>query len=105
MKSNDCRNRWIRSILVGTIANLIMINTWFPLLFVLDPGQPYRHLSGAFACLLVIPPTLGYAVVLVFRRTSYHKLKLAAVFLNLAPILVVLLIMKLLAIMGHMPAE
>lgn len=87
------------------MANSMVIWSWVPLFFTLEPGGRYRNYAGLLVGLLVIPATLIYGVVLAFMRTKYRGLKVAAVILNSTPILIVILAFKLLAVMGHMPAE
>lgn len=105
MSAKDCKDRWIRRILVGILANSIVIWSWVPLFFTLEPGKDYRNYAGLLVGLLVIPSTLIYAIVLTCIRTKHHILKVMAAILNYAPMLIVVLAVALLAIMGHMPAE
>jgi hypothetical protein len=85
-------------------ANSMVIWAWVPLFFTLEPGGSYRNLAGLAVWLLVMPSTLVYGIVLAFVRTKHHLLKVGAVILNLTPIPISLLLVKLLAITGHMPA-
>lgn len=105
MSAKDRKDRWARGISVGIIANSMVIWSWVPLFFTLEPGECYRNYAGLLVGLLVIPATSIYAIVLTCMHTKHYVLKVTSIILNFAPILIVILAVKLLAIMGHMPAE
>lgn len=99
------KDRWLQGIFAGMIANSIMIALWVPLFFELEPGQPYRPIGAGLVALVVIPVTLVYGIVLAFMSTKHRRLKACAVILNLTPILIIIMVVALLALAGHMPAE
>jgi len=105
MIAKDRKDRWFRGILVGIIANSMVIWSWVPLFFTLEPGGHYRNYAGLLVGLLVIPATLIYGSVLACKHSKHHLLKIMSVIINFTPILIVILSVVLLAVMGHMPAE
>lgn len=105
MKSKDRKDRWLRGIFVGMMANSMVIWSWVPLFFTLEPGGRYRNYAGLLVGLLVIPATLIYGSVLACKPSKHPRLKMTAVIINFTPVLIVILSVILLAVMGHMPAE
>ena len=105
MRGEDRKDKWLRGIFVGIVANAIIVCAWVPAFFLLEPGERYRNASGLLVSLVVVPVTLIYGIVLARTRTKHLKLKVPAVVLNLAPIPIITLVVILLAIAGHMPAE
>ncbi len=103
--NSDQKDRWVRGICIGILANSITISVWVPLFSELEPGASYRHIWGLFVSALVIPPTLLYALYLVFRRTGYVRLKVVAILLNMLPLVLIIVIIKILEVMGHLPSE
>ena len=101
------KNKWLQGIFIGIVANSIIIYFWLPLFFVLAPGESYRHMLGGPCSIFVAVATLIYGIALsrmTTKNNQYHKIKIIATILNLMPTFGLILIVLLLAIMGHIPA-
>ena len=103
MKAEDSKDRWLNAIFAGMMFDSVIIWAWVPAFFQLDPGEGYRNMTGTAAAFFIIPLTLIYAIVLAGRKTQYLKLKAIALILNSAPLFIIMLVVALLAAMGHMP--
>lgn len=103
------KGRWLLGIYIGMVANSVVIFFWLPLFFELDPGGGYRVMpgGGGLVSLVICVFTLPYGVVLGIikvKSAEHTRLKLFAVTLNLMPTLGIMLIILLLAVMGHYPS-
>lgn len=105
MTAESQKNAVLRGVFIGLIANSIILWSWLPLMIELEPGANYRHPAGIIAIILAIPAPMIYGVILAFKKTKHRLLKFTAVILNFTPLGVLVLLVWLLALMGHHPAE
>ena len=105
MACENYKNVFLRGMFIGLMANSIIIWGWLPAFFQLNPGEGYRNVAGLVAVIVAIPAPFVYGIILMFKKTKHRFLKVMSVILNLAPLGVLVLLVVLLSIMGHYPAE
>jgi len=95
----DTKDKWFQAIFAAMPLTSVIIFIWFPLFFVLAPGEWHRMMGGVLYTLLVVVSSLLYAIVLAFISTRHSILKMLAIAALLMPT-----VFFISGAMGHPPA-